>query len=234
MADSGTVIIWTKGKRMHLEILIEDLSGKKALDILIPKIIGREHTFKVHPYKGIGHIPKGLKGKSDPNKRILLDQLPKLLKGYGETFAHYPADYPAAVILVCDLDDKCRKAFKKELLEMLNTFQPKPETKFCFAIEEGEAWFLGDLQAIKTVYPKAKNVVLSAYVNDSICGTWECLADAVFPGGSKALSAQGWQKIGAEKSEWAKKISPNMEITANKSPSFQYFCEKIFELIQRT
>lgn len=38
---------------MHFEILIEDLSGKKALDILVPKLIGPEHAFKVHPYKGI-------------------------------------------------------------------------------------------------------------------------------------------------------------------------------------
>ncbi|MGB5685679.1 MAG: hypothetical protein WBM35_07705 [Candidatus Electrothrix sp.] len=45
---------------MHFEILIEDQSGKKALDILIPKLISLEHTFKVHSYKGIGRIPKNL------------------------------------------------------------------------------------------------------------------------------------------------------------------------------
>ena len=38
---------------MHFEILVEDWSSKKALDILAPKILGSEHTFKVHPYKGI-------------------------------------------------------------------------------------------------------------------------------------------------------------------------------------
>ena len=30
---------------MHFEILVEDQSGKKALDILIPKIIGDDHTW---------------------------------------------------------------------------------------------------------------------------------------------------------------------------------------------
>ena len=45
---------------MHFEILVEDLSGKKALDILVPKIIGDDHSFRVHPYKGIGRIPKNL------------------------------------------------------------------------------------------------------------------------------------------------------------------------------
>ena len=66
---------------MHLEILVEDQSGKKALDILVPKIIGDQHTFNVHPYKGIGRIPKNLAANRDVTKRVLLDQLPRLLRG---------------------------------------------------------------------------------------------------------------------------------------------------------
>jgi len=208
---------------MHFEILVEDQSGKKALDILVPKIIGCDHTFEVHFYKGIGHIPKGLKGVSDPKKRILLDQLPKLLQGYGKTFTGYTDDYPAAVILVCDLDRKCLKAFRKELLEVLNTCNPQPETRFCIAIEEGEAWLLGDLSAVKSAYPNAKNAVLNSYTNDSICETWEKLADAVFPGGSQKLSDQGRHAIGEEKSRWAEEISPHMDVDNNQSPSFCYF-----------
>ena len=42
---------------MHFEILAEDQSGKKTLDILVPNIIGDEHTFRVISYKGIGRIP---------------------------------------------------------------------------------------------------------------------------------------------------------------------------------
>ena len=91
---------------MHFEILVEDQSGKKALDILIPKLIGSEHTFKIHPYKGIGRVPKNLGGNTDAGTRLLLTQLPKLLRGYGKTFANYPEDYPAAVILICDSDTK--------------------------------------------------------------------------------------------------------------------------------
>src|ERR1035441_2354007 len=91
---------------MHIEILVEDLSGKKALDILVPRIIGGQNTFRVHSYKGVGRIPKNMKDAADPSKRILLTNLPKLLKGYGRTFQGYSADYRAAVILVCDLDDK--------------------------------------------------------------------------------------------------------------------------------
>ena len=215
---------------MHFEILIEDKSGKKALDILVPKIIGDGHTYNIHPYKGIGRIPRNLGANSDVSKRILLDQLPRLLRGYGSAFANYPADCQAAVILVCDLDDKCLKAFRQELFTILVACNPKPETRFCIAIEEGEAWFLGDISAVKSAYPKAKDAVLNAYVNDTICGTWEKLADAVFPGGAVALSAKGWQAVGIEKSAWAEKITPHMDVANNISPSFGYFRNKILEL----
>ncbi|OIO71844.1 MAG: hypothetical protein CO186_12965 [Zetaproteobacteria bacterium CG_4_9_14_3_um_filter_49_83] len=215
---------------MHFEILVEDQSGKKTLDILVPKIIGDEHTFNIHPYKGIGRIPKGLSTDGDVSKRILLDQLPRLLRGYGNTFAKYPADYPTAVILVCDLDNKCLKSFRQELFNILNACNPKPETRFCIAIEEGEAWFLGDIPAVKAAYPKAKESVLNAYENDSICGTWECLADAVYSGGYTALSDKGWQGVGAEKSQCAEKISPHMDVLNNESPSFTYFRQKLLEL----
>lgn len=216
---------------MHFEILVEDQSGKKALDILIPKLIGPEHTFRVHPYKGIGRIPKNLGGNTDASKRILLTQLPKLLRGYGNTFANYSDNYPAAVILICDLDDKCLKTFLEELSAILNACAPKPETRICIAIEEGEAWFLGDLPALKKAYPKAKDAVLNTYVNDSICGTWEKLADAIYPGGSAALSTKGWQAIGAEKAIWADTITPYMNVNNNASPSFGHLRRKLMEMV---
>jgi len=215
---------------MHFEILVEDQSGKKALDILIPKIIGEPHTFNVHPYKGIGRIPRGLKRTTGASKRILLHQLPRLLRGYGNAFSKFPEDYPAAVIVVCDLDNKCLKAFRRELFSILERCAPIPETRFCIAIEEGEAWFLGDIPAIKHAYPNAKDAVLNRYTNDEICGTWEFLADAVYPGGADALSKQGFQAIGAEKSTWSLYISPHMDVDKNASPSFNYFRWKLRQL----
>ena len=216
---------------MHFEILVEDLSGKRALDILMPKIIGDQHTFKVIAYRGVGRIPKNLRSRTDAGKRILLDQLPKLLRGYGRTFAGYSVNYPAAVILVCDLDDKCLKTFRKELLDVLNTCNPRPETRFCIAVEEGEAWLLGDIAAIKTAYPKAKDDLLNRYENDLICGTWELLADAVFFNGASALKKRGWHAVGIQKSVWADNIAPHMNVDANSSASFQYFRDKLRDLI---
>ena len=216
-----------RGDQCILRILVEDESGRRALEILVPKIVGHEHTFRVKAYKGIGRIPRNLAKKTDPKKRILLDQLPKLLRGYGQTFSHYPPDCPAVLFVVCDLDDKCQRVFRSELVGIVNNTIPKPDTYICFAIEEGEAWFLGDIPAVKNAYRNAKDGVLNSYANDSICRTWECLANAVVSGGSQALSKGGWQAIGAEKSVWSERIAPHMNVDANNSPSFCYFREKI-------
>ena len=81
---------------------------------------------------------------------------PGCLKDMAKTFAGYPTDYPAAVILVCDLDNKCLKAFRNELYTILKSCNPEPLTRFCIAIEEGEAWFLGDIPAVKRPIPMVK------------------------------------------------------------------------------
>jgi len=212
---------------MHFEILVEDASGKTALDLIVPRILGDDHTFNVHSYKGIGRIPVNLNPNQDPKKRILLNQLPRLISGYGKTFSSYPEEYRASLFIVCDLDDRSLGAFRSELVALAEDCHPRPPFEFCLAIEEGEAWFLGDKDAIKKAFPKAKDSILNAYTNDSICGTWEKLADAVYPGGAKALQAEGWQRIGAEKSRWASLIAPHMSVDANLSPSFEYFKQRV-------
>ena len=185
---------------MHFEILVEDRSGQSALAVLIPMIIGHEQTFEIHSYKGIGRIPRNMRDTEDASTRILLENLPKLLKGYGRTFNGYPRDYHAAVILVCDLDNKCLKHFRQELFAILNACNPKPEAHFCIAIEEGEAWLLGDFNAVRMAYPVAREPVLNAYVNDSICDTWEKLADALYPGG-RGLCLQEDGKLSAQRNQ---------------------------------
>lgn len=212
---------------MHFEILIEDRSGQKVLETLVPRILGSQHSFRIHSYRGIGRIPKGLRRVEDPKKRFLLTQLPKLLRGYGKTFSGYTGNYHAAVIVVTDLDTRCLKKYRKELYDVLQACNPRPEAKFCIAIEEGEAWLLGDLPAVKFAYPNAKDHVLNSYMNDSICGTWERLADAIHVGGSGALSAQGYQAIGKAKCDWATKITPHMDVENNHSDSFCYFRNKV-------
>jgi hypothetical protein len=215
---------------MHIEFLIEDSSGKAMLNLLVPKLIGAEHTWRIHSYRGIGRIPSDLKGKPEPAKRILLANLPRLLSGFGRTFQDYPRECATAVVVICDLDQKCLKRFRSELYGVLQKCTIAPKTAFCIAVEEGEAWLLGDLKAIKRAFPKAKEAPLRGYSNDDICGTWEVLADALYSGGAHALLQQGWYAVGQEKSKWARAITPHLDVEGNQSPSFQYFRKKLRSL----
>ena len=126
-----------------------------------------------------------------------------------------------------DLDDRNCIEFKSQMCHILNLCHPKPETLFRIAIEEIEAWLLCDIQAIKAAYPLAKDRILEKYHQDSICGTWETLADAIYPGGSKRLKILGWPHTGLAKCEWARNISPYMNIDTNQSKRFQLFRDSI-------
>ena len=142
---------------MHIEILVEDSSGKELLTQLAPQLLGPysdPHTWRCHEYKGIGRIPPDLAGKTDPNKRILLDQLPRLLRGFAKT--------PGidAVVVVVDTDNRNCCAFLDELKELAYICSPSRTVMFRFAIEEIEAWYLGDRAAIDRAYPSAKRKVL--------------------------------------------------------------------------
>jgi hypothetical protein len=196
---------------MHIEILTEDASGELLLQSLLPKILGQQghpHTWRTHAYKGIGRIPRDLRGTSDP--------APRILAGYGKSQQRQDS----AVLVVTDLDDRNCAEFRRELNGILSRCDPAPRALFRIAIEEMEAWLLGDRGAILKEFPRAKSAVLGAYVQDSICGTWERLADAVFPGGSAALKAAGWPEIGEQKCKWASQIGRHLDPESNASPSF--------------
>ena len=213
---------------MHIEFLVEDSSGEKLLSQLLPQILGQQgapHTWRLKAYKGIGRIPQGLSVKADPAKRILLDQLPRLLQGYGKT--------PGidAVVVVLDTDRRDCKEFLQELGALVERCKSAPRTLFRMAIEEMEAWYLGDRQGLLKAYPRAKREVLARYVQDSVCNTWELLADAVHAGGATAIKKAGWPLPGQIKHEWAEKIGPHMRIDQNSSPSFMKFRDGLLRLV---
>ena len=213
---------------MHFEVLVEDRSGSISLEFILEKILGPnwvDHSWTIHPFKGIGHLPQGLHEVPNPANHLLLNNLPRLLRAYGKVLQG-----SSAVVVVADSDDRDCIKFKQELLNVLNACNPSPNTLFRIAIEEGEAWLLGDRAAVKSAYPNAKDVVLNSYVQDSICGTWEVLADAVHSGGSIPLKASGYPAAGVAKCEWAGKIAPLMDVDSNKSKSFQVFRDGVRNL----
>ncbi len=76
--------------------------------------------------------------------------------------------------------------------------------------------------------------VLDNYRQDSICGTWEVLADAVYPGGKTRLKKLGFPHTGQAKCEWAEKIGPHMTVDSNQSTSFRVFRDGVRRLAGKT
>lgn len=202
---------------MHIEVLVEDSSGAALMAHLIPKFLGENqagHTWRIHPYKGVGRIPKKMTGQTDAAKKTLLDNLPKLLNGYGQT-----PGYDAVLVLV-DTDSRDVAAFRSELHTALEQCVHAPRTAFGLATEEMEAWYFGDKDALLKAYPRADKKVLNRYRQDVVCGTWEMLADALVKVGSAAIKKQGHREVGHLKHEWANRIGPHMNVDQNQSPSF--------------
>lgn len=214
---------------MHFEILIEDLSGKELLEIIVPKIINTpKNTYKIIPYKGLGRLPKDLRSTQDPSKRILLEQLPRLLKGYGKSFTE-----SEVIIVVVDSDRRPCREFKQELNNVLAVCNPKPNAFFRIAIEEIEAWLLGDKTAIQKAYPNMDNQEYTSYQQDSVIGTWEKLADITLSSkAAKSLKKAAFYEAGRQKTEWAQNIGTYMDVHNNASPSFNCFKQKLEELAE--
>ena len=213
---------------MHIEVLVEDSSGRRLLEHLLPAVIGphsQPHTWRMHAYKGIGRIPRSLRPEGDPARRILLDQLPRLLRGYGQT--------PGidAVLVVLDTDSHECAGFLSDLKHIAGTCAPALNTLFRLAIEEIEAWYFGDRPALLAAYPRARHQPLDSYVQDSICDTWEKLADAVHDGGAATIRRIGWPLPGQIKHEWADRIGPRMDVENNASPSFRTFRDGLRRLV---
>ena len=97
-----------------------------------------------------------------------------------------------------------------------------------FLVEELEAWFFGDIEAINKAYPKVStNIATQAKyrVPDAIKGgTWEAL--------EKLLQDKGYHLGGLQKVKAARDISPHMEPSRNTSKSFQVFYNGLLQMIQ--
>lgn len=214
---------------MHFEVLVEDKSTTIGLRVVLEKILGRNgarHSWNLYSFRGVGRIPRDLHAEPDPKKQLLLNHLPKLLRGYGCSQSRGQE----CVVVVLDLDKRDCTAFKRELVGVLDACEQPPQTLFRIAIEEFEAWLLGDRAAVKAAYPRARDTVLNAYQQDSVCGTWEVLADAVHAGGSAELRRVGYPVEGKAKCDWAAQVAPHLDVERNRSRSFQVFRDGVRRL----
>ena len=168
---------------MYFYFLVEDLSGAALIETLMGKITASyaDVYYSVKSFKGIGHLPKAITAKEAKNAPSvkLMNSLPRYLKGMDKSLQ----GIPAAIVVVLDNDKRDTDIFRGELQKVAVQCSITVDYVFCIAIEEMEAWLLGDEAAIVAAYPNAKLKPLHDYEQDSICGTWEVLADVVYPGG---------------------------------------------------
>ncbi len=136
-----------------------------------------------------------------------------------------------------DLDNDDCKRLKKSLEEIAHSIgfttksRSSKDNSFQvlnrIAIEELEAWFFGDITAVKSVYPRidANLGSKAKYRNpDSILGgTWEAL--------ERELQKLGYYPGGLAKITAAREISTYMIPERNKSKSFQVFRQGLLSLV---
>lgn len=211
---------------MHFQFLIEDKSSAELINILMEKIAfeNQNVTFECNSFHGIGGFtPRNTVKETKTGK--LLNDLATYLRGFDRSLQNISA----AIIVVLDNDDRDVESFRAELENVARQNRICIDYVFCVAVEEVEAWLLGDQDALVAAYPSAKTQVLRSYVQDSICKTWELLADVVYPGGMAKIKKDrlSYMEIGKLKTEWAKNIGIHMSLHKNVSPSFNSFLQEI-------
>ena len=202
---------------MHVEFLVEEPSAEAALQNLLPKILGSVASFDIHPYQG----------KSD-----LLKKLPSRLDGYSHWL---PEDWRIVVLVDAD-DDDCLelKAQLEQIAQdagLATKSAAPPGQQFQvlnrLAIEELEAWFFGDVEALRAAYPRVSPTLgkRAKYRNpDAITGgTWEAL--------ERLLQRLNYFRQGLPKITVARQVSKHMDPASNRSRSFQIFRQGLLELI---
>lgn len=196
---------------MQIEFFLEEPSAEAALSTILPKILSVDIIYNFHVFEG---------------KHDLLKKLPRRLNGYSKWL---PEDWRIMVLI--DEDRKDCRELKAKLEKTAHNagFVTKssatPNDTFQvvnrLAIEELEAWFFGDIEALHAAYPKiSKNLQSKAkYRNpDAIRGgTYEALENL--------LIQKNYYRERAPKITVAQNIAQHMKPIRNRSKSFQVFLE---------
>lgn len=201
-------------KAWHLEVLVEEPSMEAFLDGLLPRMLPRDHTFRIHSFRG---------------KADLLRKLPSRLQGY----ERWLLDEVRIIVLVDRDNDDCYKL--KERLERAasasglltrSTSGSLPwQVVNRIVIEELEAWYFGDWVAVQRAYPRtsASTTRQARYRDpDAIMGgTWEAF--------ERIMKRHGYFKTGLRKIEAAKSVAAHIDPDRNGSRSFVNFRNAIEE-----
>lgn len=198
----------------HVEVLVEEPSMEAALRILLPRLLG-DLSFEIYSHQC---------------KNDLLNRLPQRLRGYSSWL---PDDHRLVVVMDRD-DDDCR--ILKQRIERIageaglrsrshSTAQPYQLVNR-LAIEELEAWYFGDWDAVCAAYPRVpKTIPYQAKYRDPDAitgGTWEAF--------ERVLQRAGYFRTGLRKIEAARAVAARWQPPVNRSHSFRIFCDVLQEL----
>ena len=189
---------------MTVHLLVEGPSELAFFETWARRLLkGCELT--IHAHRGRGRLPSDLASRPDPKHHGLLDQLPAKLRGFAQSLG--PGD---AVVVLVDADADSPGEFAAAIENAARSIAPTLRVYVHLAIEETEAFYLGDLRAIERVYPRADMSAARRRVPDSICGTWELFGRVIHDGGGN-------------KTSWAEAMGPAVTVRAeqSRSPSFR-------------
>lgn len=197
---------------------MEEQSAEQALTILLPRVLDPSISFSIHSYQG---------------KHDLLRRLPARLRGYARWI-----DTARTRIVVLVDEDRADGLRLKATLEraaeqagLLTRSRVGSEGAFAvlnrIAVEELEAWFIGDPAAVRSAYPGVSpNFERRARFRlpDQVPGgTWRAL--------EKLLQEAGHHRGGLRKIAAARDIASRMDPSVNRSPSFLRFCDGLRSLV---
>lgn len=193
---------------MHIEFLLEEPSAEAFLAGFLPRFLRTETTWNLIPFQG---------------KADLLSNLENRLKGYAKWM---PEDWRIAVLIDEDRQD-CRmlKGRLEDAAQAAGLLTKCRSNGGAFrvvnriAVEELEAWFLGDVEALRTAFPGVPAHLGSREAfrdPDAVKGgTWEAL--------ERVLQKAGHFPGGLRKIELARLMAVHMVPERNRSGSFQCF-----------
>ena len=190
----------------HFEFLVEDASTKAFLDACLPSMLRNECSFRIYAYQG---------------KFDLLSKLEKRLNGLSKGLSAGDR-----IVLLVDQDnEECIKLKSKleqfcahaKLRSRRATVGPDWQIVTRIAIEELEAWYFGDWQAVCDAYPRvSKNTPRKRPYRDPDAikgGTWEAF--------ERILKRKGYFKQGLAKRQVAATIGRHIDPDRNTSHSFK-------------
>ena len=198
----------------YLEFLLEEPSMEAFLQEWLPRqfpALG----FACHAFQG---------------KQALLRKLESRLRGY----RRWLPDHHRLVVIVDQDNDDC-KALKRRLEAMCQSAglstrstQGSWQVATCIAIEELEAWYFGDWQAVQAAYPQAApNVPRQARFRnpDQIRGgTWEAF--------QTVMNQRGYFPGGLRKMQAAQAIGAHIDPARTTSPSFRHLAQALSDATQ--